>query len=317
MTTPPGWYPEPGQTGNGPALERWWDGTAWTEYTRTAPPPAQAFGAGAPGHPQYPGYPGAFPAAPRKRRGGLIAIAVVAAVVVAGAVIGGVVALGRSGGDGADSARPAPSFTAPGQGPEGDDGGPGGGGPDGGGPQDVPKSEPGFALDAVDGVSLPVPDGWTGSTSRYGLAELTVGEYACPGDASNTCLRGGVFSMPAASVKLKSTTAEAAAKEDIAGNAEGAYGGKVYGDITSHTQLLSKKVTVAGEQGYLVRWKVVTERGDDGYVQSLVFPSPSDPDRLVLVRYGFDVNPKAPGLAVMDEITKGIKASGSGGGTGV
>ncbi|MFI8181430.1 DUF2510 domain-containing protein [Actinacidiphila glaucinigra] len=309
MTTPPGWYPEPGQTGNGPALERWWDGTEWTEYTRTAPPPAPAFGAGAPGHPQYPGHPGAFPAAPRKPRGGLIAIAVIAAVVVAGAVVGGVVALGKGGGS-ADSARPAPSLTAPGQGPED-------GGPDGGGPPDVPKSEPGFALDAVDGVSLPVPDGWTGDTSRYGLAELTVGEYACPGDPSSTCLRGGVFSMPAASVKLKSTTAEAAAKEDISGNAEGAYGGKIYGDITSHTQLLSQKVAVAGEQGYLVRWKVVTERGDDGYVQSLVFPSPSDPDRLVLVRYGFDINPKAPGLAVMDEITKGIKASGSGGGTGV
>lgn len=305
MTTPPGWYPEPGQTGNGPALERWWDGTEWTEYTRTAPPPAPAFGAGAPGHPQYPGHPGAFPPAPGKRRGGLIAIAVIAAVVVAGAVVGGVVALGKGGGGSADSARPAPSLTAPGK------------GPDGGGPPDLPKSEPGFALDAVDGVSLPVPDGWTGTTSRYGLAELTVGEYACPGDPSSNCLRGGVFSMPAVSVKLKSTTAEAAAKEDISANAEGAYGGKIYGDITSHTQLLSQKVAVAGEQGYLVRWKVVTERGDDGYVQSLVFPSPSDPDRLVLVRYGFDINPKAPGLAVMDEITKGIKASRSGGGTGV
>ncbi|MEU1620430.1 DUF2510 domain-containing protein [Streptomyces sp. NPDC005722] len=314
MTTPPGWYPEPGQTGNGPALERWWDGTEWTEYTRTAQPPAPAFGAGAPGLPQY---PGAFPPAPRKRRGGLIAIAVVAAVVVAGAVVGGVVALGRSSGGSTDSARPAPSVTAPGPDREGEDAGPDGGGPGDGGLPDVPKSEPGFALDLVDGISLPVPDGWKGATSRYGLAELTVGEYACPGDTSSNCLRGGVFSMPAASVKLKSTTAEAAAKEDIAGNAEGAYGGKIYGDITSHTQLLSKKVTVAGEQGYLVRWKVVTQRGDDGYVQSLVFPSPSDPDRLVLVRYGFDINPKAPGPDVMDDITEGIKAAGSGGGTGV
>jgi hypothetical protein len=34
MTTPPGWYPDPGHTGHGPALERWWDGSAWTDYTR-------------------------------------------------------------------------------------------------------------------------------------------------------------------------------------------------------------------------------------------------------------------------------------------
>lgn len=308
MTTPPGWYPEPGQTGNGPALERWWDGSEWTEYTRSAQVPAPAFGAGAPGYPQY---PAAFPPAPRKRRGGLIAIAVVAAVVVAGAVVGGVVALGQGSDPGTDSARSAPSVTAPGAGPEG------GNGPDGGGPSNVPKSDPGFALDAVDGISLPVPDGWTGGMSRYGLAQLTVGEYTCPGDAANTCVRGGVFSMPAASVKLKSTTAEAAAKEDISGNAEESYGGKIYGGITSHQQLLSQKITVAGEQGYLVRWKVVTKKGDDGYVQSLVFPSPSDPAKLVLIRSGFDINDEAPRLAVMDEIVKGIKAADTGGGTGI
>ncbi|MDX3075169.1 DUF2510 domain-containing protein [Streptomyces sp. NPDC088354] len=314
MTTPPGWYPEPGQTGNGPALERWWDGSDWTEYTRGAQVPAPAFGAGAPGYPQY---PAGFPAAPRKRRGALVAIAVVAAVVVAGAVVGGVAALTRGSDSGADSARPGPSVTAPGpdRGGNGPDGGFGGG--PGDGPSNVPKSDPGFALDAVDGISLPVPDGWTGGTSRYGLAQLTVGEYTCPGDASNTCVRGGVFSMPAASVQLKSTTAEAAAKEDIAGNAEESYGGKIYGGITSHTKLLSQKVTVAGRQGYLVRWKVVTKKGDDGYVQSLVFPSPSDPAKLVLIRSGFDINDKAPKLAVMDEIVQGIKAAGSGGGTGI
>src|SRR4051794_23310339 len=49
-TTPPGWYPEPGHTGNSPAMERWWDGSTWTEYTRTAPAPQ-------PAQPVYPGYP--------------------------------------------------------------------------------------------------------------------------------------------------------------------------------------------------------------------------------------------------------------------
>ncbi|WP_183091242.1 DUF2510 domain-containing protein [Streptomyces radicis] len=35
-TTPPGWYPDPGHTGDGPAPERRWDGTAWTGETRSA-----------------------------------------------------------------------------------------------------------------------------------------------------------------------------------------------------------------------------------------------------------------------------------------
>ncbi|MDG4864545.1 DUF2510 domain-containing protein, partial [Streptomyces sp. T-3] len=31
MTTPPGWYPDPSV----PSLERWWDGTSWTEHSRS------------------------------------------------------------------------------------------------------------------------------------------------------------------------------------------------------------------------------------------------------------------------------------------
>ncbi|MGW2913549.1 DUF2510 domain-containing protein, partial [Streptomyces asoensis] len=36
QVTPPGWYPDPGQTSDGPATERWWDGKAWTDQTRAA-----------------------------------------------------------------------------------------------------------------------------------------------------------------------------------------------------------------------------------------------------------------------------------------
>ncbi|MBH0247623.1 hypothetical protein I3W98_40190, partial [Streptomyces cavourensis] len=46
---------------------------------------------------------------------------------------------------------------------------------------------------------------------------------------------------------------------------------------------------------------------DDGYVESLVFPSPASKDMLVVVRSGFDINKDAPKLSVLDEITKGIK----------
>jgi hypothetical protein len=322
MTTPPGWYPEPGHTGNGPALERWWDGTEWTEYTRSAPPPAADVLSA--GHQGYPPYPGAV--APGGTgsggRGGKTAVGVIAAAVLLAGVVGGAVALtGHNSGvtDKAGGLGPSPSAA-----PFGPDGGAGGSGGSGGGfggpsaaPPALPSADPGFALDALDGIQIPVPAGWKGQTQQFGTAGVTVGTYACPGDTSKTCVRGGVFSMPAESIGLTSTTAEAAAKEDISKNAQQSYGDNIYGGITSHQEVKSQKVTVAGEQGYLVRWKVVTKKGDDGYVQSVVFPSPGGSNRLVLVRYGFDINSKAPKATVMDEITKGIKTAGSTNGTGV
>jgi hypothetical protein len=319
MTTPPGWYPEPGHTGNdAPALERWWDGTEWTEYTRTAQ--GQAGATAAPGYPPYPGEV-VTGGAPSGRRGGRIAIAVVASVVVVAAVVGGVVALTSDNGNSGKSAagsQPSPSASGGpfGQGPGGGSGGGPGGGL-GGVPSTPPSSEPGFAADALDGISIPVPDGWKSSYDSYGLPSLTVSSYQCPGDTSQTCVRGGVNSFPAAAMQVQATTAEAAAKEDISANATASYGANVYGGISSHKELTSEAVTVAGQKGYLVRWQVVTKKGDDGYVESLVFPSPSDNKQLVLVRFGFDINSKAPKLSVMDTITTGIKATGTSSGTGV
>ena len=168
----------------------------------------------------------------------------------------------------------------------------------------------------MSGISLPVPDGWTGESAGGG-ASVTTGPYPCPRETSKTCTRGGAYSGPAERFKVEAKTAEAAAKADIAVNAKESYGGKTYGKVTSHKELASKAVTVAGQKGYLVRWKAVTEKSDDGYVQSLAFPSPSDKSTLVIVRFGIDVNDKSPKLSVMDEITKGIKAaSGGGGGSG-
>ncbi|MFD5029055.1 DUF2510 domain-containing protein [Streptomyces sp. NPDC058405] len=313
-TTPPGWYPDPGHTGDGPRPERWWDGSAWTDEVRATSPAAW-------GPPTAPPYPGTPPPGPRNR-GRRIAVGATALVVVA-AIAGGFYLLGRDGGSGGTASRPGvseapsrPGQQSPAPDEQRERGSPGGG--ESGAPRQ-PQTEDGYATDAASGIAIPVPDGWTGESGPIG-AGVTTGKYSCPGDSSETCVRGGVFSAPAVALKIEATTAKASAEKDIETNAKESYGGAIYGDISSHQQLKSEAVTVAGQKGYLVRWKVVTSKGDDGYVQSLAFPSPSSPELLVVVRSGFDINDKAPELSVMDEITKGIKAaagSGSGSGQGV
>ncbi|MFE2377362.1 DUF2510 domain-containing protein [Streptomyces sp. NPDC059398] len=311
--SPPGWHRDPGYTGIGPVQERWWDGAQWTDQLRV--PPADT-----------------------RRRRLRIGAAVTAAVVVLAAVGGGIYLLTN----GSDSGHTPDAATAPsgapsrpgmpggsggsgqnGGGSEGNGGNQDGGG-QGGGDQDpgqqAPPTEDGYATDAASGISIPVPKGWTGQSGTVG-AGVTIGKYTCP-DGKDTdgkpaqCVRGGVFSEPAIALKISATDPKTVAKKDIAGNAKESYGETSSG-ITSHQLLKSEAVTVAGQQGYLVRWKVVTKKGDDGYVQSLAFPSPQADGELIVVRSGFDVNAKAPALSVMDEITKGIKeASTSGSGTG-
>jgi hypothetical protein len=347
MTTPPGWYPEPGQT-DGPGLERWWNGTEWTEYTRTPTAPAAAPGyppqpGGYPGYPAYPGFPGDQP--PARRRRGVIAAAVVAGVVVVGAIAAGAVALSGGHSDSNSAGKPGSAQHRPGrtgQGPGTSGGLPGGssGGADGGssggsggsaggssggespqpGQSALPKADAGYVADDLDGIELPVPKGWKGATASEGYASLTVSPYHCPGDSSSkdNCVRGGVNAIPAAGLGVKATTAKAAATADISKNASDSYGEDSYGGVVSHQQLAARKVTVAGQSGYLVRWKVVTKKGVDGYVESAAFPSPVQDGDIVIVRFGFDVDPKAPGVSVMDTILSGVRSlGGSSGGTGV
>jgi hypothetical protein len=256
-------------------------------------------------------------------------IAVAAAIAVLAGIGGGVYALTKDDGDSGNSANSQGpggqgGTGAPWGGQGGESGGPGGapGGSGGSGGQTPapgqsgqPQTEDGYATDAYNGISIPVPDGWTGQSGTGSAAISTKDTYKCPGDTSQNCQRGGAYSAPALAQKLKSTTAEAAAKEDISKNATESYG-KGYGTITSHTELASKAVTVAGEKGYLVRWKVVTSKGDDGYVESLVFPSPVDSKSLIVVRFGIDVSSKAPKESVIDDITKGIKVASGVGGNG-
>ncbi len=283
-------------------MERWWDGTAWTEYTRTAPVPA--------GQPAYP-YPTAdVIGSPDRggRRTGSVIVAIVVALVIIGGVVAGIMVLGKGSGDNDADSKPTPSATLPHSQP-----------PDTDEPDDPSNGGrgSGVAVDGNDGVSLPILSGWEGNdSSSTSAASLVTGEYQCPGDQTKSCVRGGVFSQPAASLKLTATDPEAAAKQDIAGNAKDSYGADIYGPTTSHQEIGSQAVTVAGQKGYMVRWKVVTQSGTDGYVESLAFPSPAGGGRLVLVRFGFDVGGKAPDVSVMDQITQGIKADSSGSGSG-
>ncbi|MFJ8545608.1 DUF2510 domain-containing protein [Streptomyces sp. NPDC093586] len=336
QVTPPGWYPDPGQTSDGPATERWWDGKAWTDQVRPAGPSAawtpgtpSAAGAApgphapapgpygaAPGpcpvHPGYPGYPVQPPSA--RRRGLRTGIAVAAAVTVLACIGAGVYVLADDGST-SDSAGSRQQ-----EGPGSGDGNAPSGGPGGGGGSRSPspdRSQPptidsGSVPDPVSGISLPIPDGWSGQQMSVGATVTSDDTYKCPGDTSATCTKGGAYSAPAMVLGTKGTSAEEVAKADIAANAEESYGGKSYGGITSHQELASKAVTVAGQKGYLVRWKAVTSKGADGVVESLAFPSPADAKRIVVVRIGVDAEGQQ---TVIDDITEGIEVS-SGGGSG-
>ncbi|MEU6594680.1 DUF2510 domain-containing protein [Streptomyces sp. NPDC046881] len=341
QVTPPGWYPDPGQKNDGPPTERWWDGKAWTGQTRPAGtaaswgPPAQppadgpqpagpalpapaGYGAhpGHPGYPAYPGYPAQPPARPRRGLRTGIAVAVTATVLACVGIGVYVLAKGDGGGDRAGSQQ------GPGGGRNGGQGGPddGPGGPGGsGGASPSPKQSGapkvkggGSVADPVNGISLPVPQGWTGQAIEVGAQVTSNDSYTCPGETAQTCTAGGAYTAPAAVLGAKGDTAEEVAKADIAANAKQSYGGTTYGSITSHRQLASEAVTVAGQKGYLVRWKAVTSKGADGYVESVAFPSPNDARQIVVVRFGVDAGQK---LSVIDEILKGIKVS-SGGGNG-
>ncbi|WP_255303636.1 hypothetical protein [Streptomyces sp. F-7] len=267
--------------------------------------PVETLGGGVPGYPVH-------PAAPPSRRGRRLrmgaAVAVVAAVLASIGV--GVYALTDDDGD-------RSTATSQQQGGRDDErGAPEGGGPEreGDGEGDEPRRvESGAVTDSLSGISLPVPEGWYGEELQVGAALTSKESYDCPGDASKTCVKGGAYSAPAVVLGTRGGTAEEVAKADIAANAEESYGGEAYGRITSHDVLASKAVAVAGQKGYLVRWKAVTQEGSDGFVQSLAFPSPSRPDQIVVVRFGVDTDQRQ---TVLDEITEGIEVAEGGRGSG-
>ncbi|MGA4857956.1 DUF2510 domain-containing protein [Streptomyces koyangensis] len=328
---PPGWYVDPAAPP--PAVERWWDGTGWTAHTRApaaratpgpaAPPPGSPVAPdGGFGPPPAHGSQGAFGAGgfgppapvpgPARRRSTTVAL-VAGAVVVAACAVGGIVLLG--GGDTADDARPtaAPTSAAseaavtptptPTEKPTRD-------------------SDPRVLTDDLNGITLPVPEGWTTANTRSvgDVAMVTDPSYDCPGGGnSGFCYRGRITS--ATLTGSDETDPKAVAEADISEAADDLYDRdtldrRPYDGVTAKEKAAAGQVAVAGRAGYYVRWRVTTAAGGGGWVQSLAFRSSAGSEAMVVVRFAFDAGPEGPPLSLIDTVVKGIEPVGGSGGTG-
>ncbi|MFH0517039.1 DUF2510 domain-containing protein [Streptomyces sp. M41] len=296
MTPPPGWYRDP----SAPHVERWWDGTAWTDHRRAPETPGPPVAA--------PGPPGPAPAGGGSgQRAKFVALTVAGAVLVA-SVVTGVIVLNRDdGGTDVDTAptlatdEPAPREPATGT------------------PTPTPSQstsepsadDPAVVVDQLNGISLPLLDGWIRprNIAETDILMTTSGTYDCPGDGG-FCRRGRVYSRTV--TQNDETSPEALAKADIKDAAHEAYdrdfvGRSPYGGIESHQVVGSGPVTVAGGAGYFVRWRVKTAQGPGGHVQSLAFPSRVGTGAPVIVRYVLDAGEDGPPTADMDRFTRGIR----------
>ncbi|WP_461078540.1 DUF2510 domain-containing protein [Streptomyces deserti] len=293
MTPPPGWYPDP----SAPHLQRWWDGTTWTEHRRAPEAPGGPV-------PPPPGGTG---------RARAVALTAAGAVLVA-AIVTGAVFLEDDGGAEANTG-PTPVTTSAAPTSEPPTASPSTSEPTG--------DDPAVVEDQLNGITFPLLDGWVRPqhVAQDDVVMTTHGSYDCPGDGG-VCRHGLVISRTVTENDERSP--EVLAKQDIADAADDAYdrdqiGRKPYGGIESHEVVESGPVAVAGRAGYFVRWRVKTAEGPGGHVQSLVFPSSVGTESPVLVRFVFDAGEDGPPLSDMDRITKGIRPAGdaaTGGGVG-
>ncbi len=307
MTTPPGWYRDP----SAPHTERWWDGTAWTEHRRTPEVPQQQLHhypqQQSQQQPQQQSYAQPqtvpIPAHEGSGRAKAVALTTAAAVLVA-AIVTGAVVLSGDDGDSDPGARtaPTPTASAPTSAPSSTS------------PSESAGDDPAVVVDDLNGITLPVLDGWARpkNVSDTDIVLTTPGTYQCPGD-DGLCRHGTVLSRTVTANDEQSPAV--LAREDISDAADLAYDRdkidrRPFHGITSHKLVEQGPVAVAGRTGYLVRWRVTTEVGPGGYVQSMAFPSSVGSESLVMVRYVFDAGEDGPPLADMDRITKGIRPVG-------
>lgn len=285
VTTPAGWYPT-GEIGpDGRPAERWWDGAQWTATIR----PLDG-GASGPGR--------------SSRTRSLIAAGVV--VVLVGGGIGAYFALHNS--DSTNTASTGPQSvptTGPSIGGGNGNGGLGGGGGSTPGPSasPVPTVTGGSGKtvsDPIDGLTIPVPSGWTATagsdTGQGSWPALGTGPYTCPSGlaqangASSTaqCTRGGLNFTT-----TSGTSAQSVATSDIAALAK-----NDYGNLTSHSVVSQGAVTVAGRAGYQVTWNVVPSyTGPSGTVEAIAVPVPDHPGYFTLINVGLDQSSQAPTLS--------------------
>jgi hypothetical protein len=260
---------------------------------------------------------------------GLIAAAVV--VVLVGGGIGAYFALHNSNSSSPTNASGSQPTTGPtgNGGLGGGNGGSGGlgngsGGPGGGtgsaSPQPTVTGGSGQTVsDPIDGLTIPLPSGWTGSsgsTSGNGAwPTLSTGPYACPsalasqngGSSSSTpqCTRGGVNLTT-----TSGSSAQSVATSDIATMAKGNYG-----TLSSHTVVNQGAITVAGRSGYQVTWNVVPNySGPSGTVELIALPVPSQAGYYTLIDIGVDQSSQAPSLSTVNsQIITGITDSSAAG----
>ncbi|KUL20702.1 DUF2510 domain-containing protein [Streptomyces regalis] len=298
MTPQPGWYRDP----SAPHLERWWDGTAWTEHRRAPEVPGPPVPT--PPGPPVPGPPAAGDASAQRSK--VIALTAAGAVLVT-AIVTGAIVLGEDGGGAEVNTAPTLATSEPATSE------PATATPTPSASTSEPSADdPAVVVDQLNGITLPLLNGWVRpqTFTEPDVLMATDGTYECPGDDFGFCRHGKVVSRTAA--QNGEASLEALARADIKQAAGEAYdrdrfGRRPFGGLESHQVVKSGQVKVAGRTGYFVRWRVRTAEGPGGYVQSLAFASPIGTEAPVIVRYVFDAGEDGPPPADMDRLTRGIR----------
>ena len=296
LTTPPGWYPDPGR----PATNA--GGTARPGPRTPAPQASRRYGpaAGRRRHSRPPPSPGL----PRRGAGPLVAAA---AVLLVAAIVAGVAP--RQATQERRRRRAAPR--APGAvgrqrpGPEG---------------QSAPSRDPHPLVDQLNGITLPIPDGWEeGDDPVTGRVTMVTKDILyCPGDQGTAAAAGSPRRRPPRPTSRPPrpsprTTSPTPPRTPTTRTPQATASTTTTASPRT-SEVKSASVSVGGSTGYLVRWRVKTGAGPGGYVESLAFPSPMANQAMVIVRLSFDAGPDGPPLALMDTITQGIAPIGGGGG---